>query len=199
MWETIKADIKNWWDSNKKKVFVSINLGFLLMGVFMIVAGINNPASGSIQNHSWISIGAVFVAIWFVLFPLVSRETKDKILQTIAVHFLIIILILSILTFEIHYFLTSCSGGKWYFDMLFGIAGVVIASYVVYVALWIVKTFFYLIRKAGQFLFPTVNEKVAAIIHAIEAVAALFASIVSLGSGIVGMIALAKQCIEWFF
>lgn len=199
MWENIKADIKNWWDGNKKKIFVSINLGFLFMGIFMIVAGINNPACDSIQNHSWINIGGVFVAIWFVLFPLVSRETKDKILQTIAVHCLIIIIILSILTFEIHYFLTSCGGGKWYFDILFGIFGIVIASYVVYVTLWIVKTFLYLIRKAGQFLFPTVNEKVAAIIHAIEAVAALFVAIVSLGSGIVGMIALAKQCIERVF
>ncbi len=132
MWETIKADVKNWLHKEFVRIFSCFSVGCLLMGVLMIVVGIYNPTNPMSQNNTRLIIGAVCMAVCLVFFPAVERKTKDMLACRIAGDVFGLALATTALRGTLSYLLGSwsCVGG----DILFCIIGIMAFSYFIYVA-----------------------------------------------------------------
>ncbi|MFR5450036.1 MAG: hypothetical protein ACLTIG_01190 [Roseburia hominis] len=63
---------------NKRKIALSLNMGFLLMGCLMLTIGAY-PAIYSVSaNETRIAIGSTCIAVWFVFFLPYQEKLKIK-------------------------------------------------------------------------------------------------------------------------
>lgn len=190
------GNLKELLKENKHRIYISCNMGILIMGIFMTFIGGYGPICGNTQNDIRITIGSTCTALWFIMFPAISREKKDKIMSAIGVHALIMVVVLLIFIFELKYFLGNVQQGKWYFDILFCIGGIVVLSYFSYILIGFMKTFFYLVVKAKEFIFPKLHKEVSGVINVIEAITAGVLSITAFGASVIGIVTLIKQFID---
>ena len=187
---------KGFFKENKRRIFMSFNIGFLIMGILMVFLGMYSPICGDAQNIARVNIGAVCIAVWFISFPAISRDKKDKIICTLAVHALIVLGVLIILVFEINYLLGNIKGGKLGDDIIFCILGILVSAYFFYVLIGFMKTFFELVDKVKEFIFPKLRKEVSGLINVIEAITAGVLSITAFGTSIFGIVTLVKQFID---
>lgn len=180
------------------RIHISINIGALLMGMFMTFIGAYSPICGATQNDTRMTIGTVCIAVWFIMFPTISRDRKDKIMTAMGLHALIVAVILMIFVFEVNYFLGNMERGKWYCDVLFCLGGIVVLAYFLYVLMGFIKTFFTLVVKAKEFIFPKLHKEVSGVINVIEAITAGVLSITAFGASIFGIVRLVKQFVDIF-
>ncbi len=180
------------------RIYISIDIGALFMGVFMTFIGAYSPICGATQNDTRMTIGAVCIAVWFIMFPTISRDGKDKILTVVEVHSLIVAAMLVLFVFETKYFLGNMERGKWYFDVLFCLGGIVVLAYFLYVLIGFMKTFFTLVVKAKEFIFPKLQKEVSGVINVIEAITAGVLSITAFGASIFGIVTLIRQFVDIF-
>jgi hypothetical protein len=132
------------------------------------------------------------------MFPTISRDRKDKIMTAMASHALIVTVILMLLVLEVNYFLENMERGKWYWDVLFCLVGIVVLAYFLYVLMGFMKTFFVLVVKAKDFIFPKLHKEASGVINVIEAITAGVLSITAFGASIFGMVTLVKQFVDIF-
>ena len=71
---------------NKRKIALSLNMGLLLMGCLMLTIGAYPALYSGGANETRLSIGATCIAFWFISFPALSRETKEKKIVTVSIH-----------------------------------------------------------------------------------------------------------------
>lgn len=180
------------------RIYISIDIGALLMGIFMTFIGAYSPICGATQNDTRMTIGTVCIMVWFIMFPAISRDRKDKIMTVVGVHLLISTVTLIILAFEVNYFLGNMERGKWYCDVLFCFGGIVVLAYFLYVLMGFMKTFFSLVLKAKEFIFPKLHKEVSGVINVIEAITAGVLSTTAFGASIFGVASLVKQFIDIF-
>lgn len=192
--KTILSMIKE----NGHKIYISLNMATLLMGILMTFIGMYTPICGDTQNDTRISIGAVCIALWFIMFPAISREKKDKIMHAIGFHLLILVFVLMIFIFEVNYILGNMQQGKMICDISFCIGGIVVCAYMFYVLLGFIKTFFDLIVKVKEFIFPKLHKEVSGVINVIEAITAGVLSVTAFGASVYGIVTLVKQFIDIF-
>lgn len=189
--------IKDFLKENGHTIYISIDMGILFMGIFMTFIGVYSPICGATQNDARMTIGAGCMAIWFIMFPAISREKKDKIMSAIVIHMLIAFGVLVTFLLEIKYFLGSMQQENWFLDIVFCVAGIFVVSYLLYVLAGFIKTFFQMVEKVKRFIFPKLKE-VSGVINVIEAITAGVLSITAFGASILGVITLAKQFIDIF-
>ena len=185
--------MKEFLKENGHRVYISINMGILIMGIFMTVIGVYEPICGVEQNDVRTSIGAVCMAFWFILFPAISQEKKEKIMSAIGMHLITTIVVLAVFIFETKYFLGNMERGKWYYDILFVVGGIFVLSYLLYLMAGFIKTFFQLVEKVKNFIFPKLKKETLGVINVIEAITAGLLSITAFGASIVGVVTLIKQ------
>lgn len=73
--------LKDFIKENGHKIYISVNMGILIMGILMTFIGVYSPICGDTQNDIRITIGTVCIALWFIMFPAISRDKKDKIMS----------------------------------------------------------------------------------------------------------------------
>lgn len=185
-------------NENKKRIYISLDMGFLLMGILMIFISMYSPICGSVQNDVRATIGSICIFIWFIMFPAISDEMKDKIVSAIGIHTFVFIIILIIFWCEISYFLNNMKQGTWYYDVMFCVGGVLILSYLLYILVGFIKTFFQLLEKVKNFIFPKLQKEASGVMNVIQAITAGILSITAFGASIVGVITLVKQFLSLF-
>lgn len=92
---------------NKRKIALSLNMGLLLMGCLMLTIGAYPALYSGGANETRLSIGATCIAFWFISFPALSRETKEKKIVTVSIHAITAFSVLIIFSWEIHYILVN--------------------------------------------------------------------------------------------
>ena len=117
-------------------------------------------------------------------------------MSAIGVHTLITVVVLLVFIFEVKYFSGNVQQGKWYYDILFCIGGIVVLTYFSYILIGFMKTFFYLVEKSKEFLFPKLNKEVSGVINVIEAITTGVLSITAFGASVFGIVTLIKQFID---
>ena len=152
MYNKIKEKIVNILMNYKNRTYICINMGTLFMGIFMFFIGTYSPICGDVQNETRKVIGIICIVIWFIAFPTISIEEKDRLILTILKHFYLTIIILIISLLEVNYFFAYINKGKLFWDILFCIGGIVVFSYLIYIFVGFIKTFFYLVEKIKKFV-----------------------------------------------
>lgn len=190
--------LKDFFKKNGYRIYISLNMGILIMGILMTFFGVYSPICGATQNDIRITIGTVCITLWFIMFPAISIDKKDKIMFAIGVHTLIVVVVLLIVILEVRYFLGNMQQGKWIYDIMFCICGIVVLAYLLYVLMGFIKTFFGLVEKAKEFVFPKLQKEVSGVINVIEAITAAALSITAFGASILGIVTMVKQFIDIF-
>ncbi len=190
--------IKDFFKENGHRIYISFNIGILIMGILMTFIGAYSPICGNTQNDVRITIGAVCIALWFIMFPAISRDKKDKIMSVIGFHVLILSGVLLIFVFEVRYLFGNMQQGKAFYDIMFCVGGIVVFAYLFYVLMGFIKTFFDLVVKAKEFIFPKLREEVSGVINVIEAITAGVLSVTAFGASVFGIVTLVKQFIDIF-
>jgi hypothetical protein len=190
--------LKAFWEKNWHRIYISFDMGLLIMGIFMSFIGGYSPICGNTQNDIRITIGTVCIALWFILFPAIDREKKDKIMSAIGFHVLTATVVLLIFMFEVRYLLGNMQQGKVCYDIMFCVGGIVVLAYLLYVLIGFIKTFFGLVVKAKKFIFPKLQDEASGVKNVIEAITAGVLSITAFGASIIGIVTLVKQFIDVF-
>lgn len=68
--------LKDFIKENGHEIYISVN-----MGILMTFIGAYSPICGNTQNDIRITTGTVCIALWFIMFPAISRDKKDKIMS----------------------------------------------------------------------------------------------------------------------
>ena len=178
---------------NKNILLLSFNLGFMFMGIAMTFIATYGPICGLEENDIRIVIGTIFIAIGYVTFPFLERDTKDKFLLSFAIHIIIFAIIVLILYCEILYLMNNLNYGKWYTDLLFCIGGLFIFSYIIYIFIISLKVFSRLVQKVRIIIFPKIQDDVKGIKYVIELITAGILTITSFVGSISGLISLLKK------
>lgn len=190
--------LKEFLKENGYRIYISFNMGILVMGILMTFIGVYSPICGDTQNDIRITIGTFCIALWFIMFPSISRDKKDKIMSAIGLHVLIAASILVLFIFEVRYLLENMQQGNVIFDIIFCVGGVVMLAYLFYVLMGFIKTFFGLVVKAKEFIFPKLHKEVSGVINIIEAITAGVLAISAFGASVFGIVTLVKQFIDIF-
>lgn len=180
---------------NFYQLCVSANMGILTIGIFLVFIGWNNPLFGGGLNDVRITMGEVFIMLWFITFPSLESEKKEKIMCMVLIQLVVFVIASVMLLFGIQYLTNNLKSGSIVGDLLFSVGGIAIFAYIWYNLLTFFKTFLKLIRKVKNVLFPKF-EKASIIINVIESITAGILSITGLGTSIVGLLEIIKKIIE---
>ena len=184
--------------TDKKRLWISFDTGILLMGTFLCWLDIYIKSASEETNDFRAFLGGACISLWFFLFPLIKMEEKDKIVKKILFHFLMAIGMLVLLICELEYLLKNISGGTKWEEFLFCIGGIFIFTYLCYIFIGFVKTFIYLLEKLRIFIFSKMEERVSGLVKMLETITAIAVSITTLGTSIIGMLALGDQIKQLF-
>lgn len=180
---------------NKRKIALSLNMGFLLMGCLMLTIGAYPAIYSGSANETRIAIGSTCIAVWFVFFPALSRETKDKTMAIVGLHSLVALLVLLIFSWEVYYILHNLEKGYFWLDILFSVAGIIVCAYLCYIFISFIKTFYFLIQKVSRLLFPnSTAQNVSGIVHLLQMVSSLIVSL----TAFVGSLTAACVAVQTF-
>lgn len=180
---------------NKWKIALSLNMGFLLMGCLMLTIGAYPAIYSGSANETRIAIGSTCIAVWFVFFPALSRETKDKTMAIVGLHSLVALLVLLIFSWEVYYILHNLEKGYFWLDILFSVAGIIVCAYLCYIFISFIKTFYFLIQKVSRLLFPnSTAQNVSGIVHLLQMVSSLIVSL----TAFVGSLTAACVAVQTF-
>lgn len=182
-------------NTNKRKIGISLNMGLLLMGCLMLTIGAYPALYSGSANETRLSIGAVCIAFWFLSFPALSRETKDKTIVALGIHAVTALSVLIIFSLEVHYILINLKKGSPWGDIGFCIGGIIVCSYLCYIFISFIKTFYFLIQKVRRLLFPnSTDQNVSGILHLLEMASSLIVSL----TAFVGSLTAACVAVQTF-
>lgn len=134
------------------------------------------------------------IAVWFIFFPALSRETKDK-TMAIGLHSLVALLVLLIFSWEVYYILHNLEKGYFWLDILFCVGGIIVCAYLCYIFISFIKNFYFLIQKVSRLLFPnSTDQNVSGIVHLLQMVSSLIVSL----TAFVGSLTAACVAVQTF-
>lgn len=196
--ELIKTKIKELIIQYKDKIYkiyYCANSATLIMGILITFIGMYSPICGDEPNEVRTTIGAICITIWFLMFPTISMQEKDKIMQKLGIHVILSLITVLLSSMGIWYFLNNMTKGPLKKDILYCLFGIFVFSYILYIFVGFIKTFFGIVRKIKKFIFPKVKEA-SGIVNVIESITTAILSITTLGASIFGLITLVKQLID---
>lgn len=196
--ELIKTKIKELIIQYKDKIykiFYCANSAMLIMGILITFIGMYSPICGDKPNEVRTTIGAICITIWFLMFPTISMQEKDKIMQKLGIHVILSLITVLLSSMGILYFLKNMTKGPLIKDILYCLSGIFVFSYISYIFVEFIKMFLGIVRKIKKFIFPKVKEA-SGIVNVIESITTAILSITTLGASIYGLITLVKQLID---
>lgn len=112
--ELIKTKIKELIIQYKDKIykiFYCANSAMLIMGILITFIGMYSPICGDKPNEVRTTIGAICITIWFLMFPTISMQEKDKIMQKLGIHVILSLITVLLSSMGILYFLKNMTKG----------------------------------------------------------------------------------------
>ena len=154
---------------NKRKIALSLNMGLLLMGWMLTVtiffSLVSLDKAGKLINQNAIHVAPIDKRVSFApplykagYAPIVNikHPINNKPILRLSAIFLLIIF-----SWEIHYILVNWKKRSHLGDIGFCIGGIIVCSYLCYILISFIKTFYFLIQKVRRLLFPnSTNQNV---------------------------------------
>lgn len=177
-----------------KRNWIYINMGFLLAGILIMLVSYNRAER--VIDHGG-AVSGIFFAIWFITFPYLSRDKKDKAINVICKHFLaVIIIIIFVCTVSLYYFNNNVIPNLRA-DIICGILSVIILSYFVYIFKSFLWTFFYYVKKVAIFIDPRLEDVKKGTMNIIQGITAFLLTLTGFVGGIVGFIACIESLLKY--
>lgn len=168
----------------KKKIYYSINLGLFLSGIFLILLSTNGESTVDIRRI----IGEIAIVSSYFLFPFIGAQKKDKIIQTLLIHFILIFFSLFVTNYSLNVYVEN-TGEVWK-EILAAIGIISVISYLSYILINFISSFYILSSKLISFILGTnVKETYSNTKKIIEKVTALIATLTAFVASITALIA----------
>lgn len=178
-----------------KRNWIYINMGFLLAGILIIL--VSYSRAQRVIDYGG-AVSGIFFAIWFITFPFLSRDKKDKALNVFCTHFLAVIgIIILVCIVSLYYFNNNVVSPNLRADIICGIFSVIILSYFVYIFKSFLWTFFYYVKKVASFIDPRIEDAKKGTMNMIQGVTAFLLTLTGFVGGIVGFIACIESLLKY--
>ena len=168
------------------KKYVCINVGMLIIGIFMMALEMHNSMQDSPQSSTRGIIGAVYIAFWLVLFSGIDRDRIDKMI----IRLLGCAVALGVLAGTLIYFLEWTPNIGW--DIVWSMVDVVVVAYLVSVFVDVVKIFMLLLDKAEKVFLPEFSSTTLGAMKIIKAIVAGMATVGAFGTNFVAAMKLVR-------
>lgn len=187
-----KEKIKSLLKGYLLKIYLPVNAGTLLMGIFSIFIGVYPPICGANQNDYFVNTGCILIAFWFVFLPCIDRSTKDKIIFKAVFNLIALVIALLISCLEYN-FIIKTNSNKILDMVLLSIGGVFVFSYIVYFFSEVTKALFILINKIDKHIFPKLGNETSGLKRIISSITAVLVSITAFLSSLIGFISILRK------
>ena len=138
------------------------------MGILITFIGMYSPICGDEPNEVRTTIGAICITIWFLMFPTISMQEKDKIMQKLGIHVILSLITVLLSSMGIWYFLNNMTKGPLKKDILYCLFGIFVFSYILYIFVGFIKTFFGIVRKIKKFIFCVIFADLIRIVYVMK-------------------------------
>lgn len=177
----------------EEKIVFCISIGFMLTGILM--AFLSFPQNGGEANIFRTYISGISLGLWFVTFPIVSMDNKEKILLKLGIHVILLLATTVGASFSINYFLHNMAKGHAAWDIFYSIISILIFAYFIYLLLLCLRSFKKVIDLVKNKVFPTVEEKTTGFLNFVKDLTAGLLTLTSFATAIAGFIIAIKQLI----
>lgn len=170
----------------KKKIYYSFDLGLLLSGILLILLSVNGKSIVNIRGI----IGEIAIFTSYFLLPFIDAQKKDKIFQTFSIHLLLFVASFFITYYSLNVYIKNVNGAVWWQEILAAIGIIGVISYLSYILINFIRSFYILSSKLISFLLGTnVKETYSNTKKIIEKITALIVTITTLAASITALIA----------
>lgn len=170
----------------KKKIYYSLDLGLFLSGILLVLLSVNGKSIVDIRGM----IGEIAILASYSLFPFIDARKKDRIFQTFAIHFALFIASIFITYCSLNVYMKNINGAVWWQEVLAAIGIIGVISYLSYILINFIVSFYILSSKLISFLLGTnVKETYSNTKKIIEKITALIVTITTLAASITALIA----------
>ncbi|MBQ6180189.1 MAG: hypothetical protein IJK31_00695 [Ruminococcus sp.] len=196
MWLSIKQKIQkchSWiknFLSDSKKLY-SLDAGLFLTGI--ILALISFPDENTTRG----TISCFMIYFSYALFPFMTRESKEKVMSTIAKHFAMTLLSLFALGTASEFYLNKWGGSSIIYELLAALLLIFGLSYTAYVLIGVGKAFVYIVSKLRSLLFSnSTEEKYSTAKKIIGGISALIVALTGIASSAAALIVAMNKFIK---
>ncbi len=170
----------------KKKIYYSFDLSLFLSGILLILLSVNGKSTVDIRAI----IGEISIFTSYFLFPFIDIKKKDKIFQTFSIHIVLFVASIFIAYFSLNIYIKNENGAEWWQEILAALGIIGVISYLSYILINFIRSFYILSSKLISFLLGTnVKETYSNAKKIIEKITALIVTITALAASITALIA----------
>ncbi len=170
----------------KKKIYYSFDLSLFLSGILLILLSVNGKSTVDIRAI----IGEISIFTSYFLFPFIDIKKKDKIFQTFSIHIVLFVASIFIAYFSLNIYIKNVNGAVWWQEILAALGIIGVISYLSYILINFIRSFYILSSKLISFLLGTnVKETYSNAKKIIEKITALIVTITALAASITALIA----------
>lgn len=177
----------------KKKIYYSFDLGLFLSGILLILLSVNKKTTVEIRAI----IGEIAILTSYFLFPFIDTKKKDTIFQTFSIHVVLFVASLFITYFSLSVYNKNVDGAVWWKEILAAIGIIGVVTYLSYIFINFIRSFYILSSKLISFFLGTdaegtysntkkVIEKITALIVTLTALIASITALIASFPNITG-------------
>lgn len=186
----IQNFIENYSDTSTKyfDIYMCITFSFLINGIILIALGSYPAFLNSSSNPARISIGASFIAIWFVSIPLVSLNDK------FITHLVHSALTLCGIYVTFFYWLNNATNSYANFcEIIVSIISLLSVAYLLYCLINLARIIFIFVQKLTSIILPAYEKRKSGLLYTLESITSLFLAISSCLAGLWGIMTTVKK------
>ena len=165
-----------------------------LSGIFLILLSANGKSTVEIRGI----IGVIVISASYVLFPFIDSQKKDKFIQTFAIHLVLLMVSFFITYCFLNVYVKNLDGAVWWQEILAAIGVIVVISYLSYIIINFVNSFYIISSKLISFILGTnIRETYSNTKKIIEKITSLIITITALAASVTALIASFSNMIKW--
>ena len=174
----------------KKKILYSVDLGFFLSGIFLILLSDSNSKIIGVRAI----VGEIAVLSSYFLFPFIDYQKKEDIYLKLLLHVLLFIVSIVGAYFSLKIYVNYADGAIWWKEILAAVGIIAVIVYWSYLLISFVRALYVLSAKLIAFLINSdVESKYENSKKIIEKITAFIVSITALATSITALIASLKK------
>lgn len=170
----------------KKKILFSIDAGLFLSGIFLIL--LSNNENTIVEIRAIIGESAIIAS--YFLFPFIDAQKKDQIFLSFVIHLVLFVVSFFTTYCSLNVYVKNMDGAVWWQEILAAIGIIGVISYLSYILINFIRSFYILSSKLISFILGTnVKETYSNTKKIIEKITALIVTITALVASITALIA----------
>lgn len=169
----------------KKKIYYAFDLGLFLSGIILLLFYKLDTKEVEIREI----IGTIMIVGSYCALPFIDMKKKEKYWRFFSGHILTFAAAFFIAFFTLNFYLKNQNGAIWWKEILAAIGVLISLSYISYILINFIRSFYILSSKLISFILGTnVKETYSSAKKTIEKITALILTITSLAASITALI-----------